>query len=51
VFSGDNVETYLNFGGSVQDNRLAGGGYVLVKNSRIARGRQNSRGYFPEGGQ
>ena len=52
---------------TVQDNLLAGGGYVmyggtkngtsnvggpiLVKDNRIARGNQNSRGYFPEGGQ
>jgi hypothetical protein len=65
------ISFFNDFGGiahvTVQDNLLAGGGYVmyggakngtgnvtgpvLVRGNRIARGNRDSRGYFPRGGE
>ncbi len=64
------ISFFNDFGGigkvTVEDNLLAGGGYVmyggakngsgnvtgpiLIRNNRIARGNHDSHGYFPDGG-
>jgi hypothetical protein len=65
------ISLFNDFGGigevTVQDNLLAGGGYVmyggakngsgnvtgpiLIKDNRLARGNHDSHGYFPDGGK
>ncbi len=65
------ISLFNDFGGignvTVQDNLLAGGGYVMyggakngtsnvsgpivVRDNRIARGNHDSHGYFPDGGE